>query len=94
MQGVLRLKVSNLRGSLQISYLIKSFKDHNLRPNNNIVENIIKQLNQKFKKVTGFEFYETACNSIKLLVMRYVFIPLTVLGYPAIMEDALLNWLE
>jgi hypothetical protein len=38
-----------------------------------MVENVIKQLNQKFKKVAGFEGYETACNSIKLLVMRYRF---------------------
>ena len=60
---------------LRIRYpnLIKRFEDHNLRPENNIVENVIKQLNQKFKKVAGFEFYDTACNSIKLLVMCYRF---------------------
>jgi len=62
--NILRIRFPNL---------IKRFKDHNLRPDNNIVENVIKQLNQKFKKVAGFEFYETAYNSIKLLVMRYRF---------------------
>ena len=62
--NILRIRFPNL---------IKRFKDHNLRPDNNIVENVVKQLNQKFKKVAGFEFYETAYNSIKLLVMRYRF---------------------
>jgi len=42
----------------RLSNLIKRFKDYNLRPDNNIIENIVKQLNQKFKKVIGFEFYE------------------------------------
>lgn len=37
------------------------------------MENIIKQLNQKFKKVARFEPYETVYNSIKFLVMRYHF---------------------
>ena len=54
-------------------YLIERFKDRNLKPDNNIVENVIKQLNQKFKKVAGFESYETARNSISLLIMRYRF---------------------
>jgi len=54
-------------------YLIKRFKDQNLKPDNNLIENVIKQLNQKFKKVAGFESYETAYNSIKLLIMRYRF---------------------
>lgn len=58
---------------LRYPYLIKRFKDQNLRPDNNIIENVIKQLNQKFKKVAGFESYETAYNSTKLLVMRYRF---------------------
>jgi hypothetical protein len=58
---------------LRFPYLIKRFRDRNLRPDNNIVENVIKQLNQKFKKVAGFESYETAYNSISLLVMRYRF---------------------
>lgn len=62
--NILRIRFPNL---------VKRFKDRNLRPDNNIVENVIKQLNQKFKKVAGFEYYETACNSIKLLVMRYRF---------------------
>ncbi len=62
--NILRIRFPNL---------IKYFQDPNLRPDNNIVENIIKQLNQKFKKVAGFEGYERACNSIKLLVMRYRF---------------------
>lgn len=62
--NILRIRLFNL---------IKRFQDSNLRPDNNIVENVIKQLNQKFKKVAGFEGYETACNSIKLLVMRYRF---------------------
>ena len=53
--------------------LIERFRDPNLRPDNNIVENVIKQLNQKFKKVAGFESYETAYNSISLLIMRYRF---------------------
>ena len=38
-----------------------------------MVENVIKQLNQKFKKVAEFESYETAYNSIKLLVIHYRF---------------------
>lgn len=54
-------------------HLIKRFEDSNLTSDNNIVENVIKQLNQKYKKVGGFESYETAYNSIKLLVMRYRF---------------------
>lgn len=58
---------------LRFPYLIKRFKDRNLRPDNNIIENVIKQLNQKFKKVAGFESYQTAYNSISLLVMRYRF---------------------
>lgn len=58
---------------LRFPHLIKRFQDENLKPDNNIVENVIKQLNQKFKKVAGFESYETAFNSIKLLVMRYRF---------------------
>jgi transposase-like protein len=58
---------------LRFPHLIKRFKDQNLKPDNNVVENVIKQLNQKFKKVAGFEYYETAYNSIKLLVMRYRF---------------------
>ena len=62
--NILRIRFPNL---------IKRFKDHNLRPDNNIAENVVKQLNQKFKKVVGFESYETAYNSIKLLVMRYRF---------------------
>jgi hypothetical protein len=49
--NILRIRFPNL---------IKRFKDHNLRPDNNIVENVVKQLNQKFKKVAGSEFYETA----------------------------------
>lgn len=58
---------------IRFPYLIKRFKDQNLRPDNNIVENVIKQLNQKFKKVAGFETYKTAYNSISLLIMRYRF---------------------
>lgn len=54
-------------------YLIKRFKDQNLKPDNNIIENVIKQLNQKFKKVAGFKSYTTAYNSIKLLIMHYRF---------------------
>lgn len=54
-------------------FLIKRFKDRNLRPDNNIVENVIRQLNQKFKKVAGFKSYQTAYNSISLVVMRYRF---------------------
>jgi transposase-like protein len=58
---------------VRFPYLIQRFKDQNLTPDNNIVENVIKQLNQKFKKVAGFESYETAYHSISLLVMRYRF---------------------
>lgn len=58
---------------LRFPYLIHRFDDQNLRSDNNIVENVIKQLNQKFKKVAGFESYTTAYNSISLLVMRYRF---------------------
>lgn len=58
---------------LRFPHLIKRFKDQNLKPDNNVVENVIKQLNQKFKKVAGFESYETAYNSIALLIMRYRF---------------------
>jgi hypothetical protein len=70
-QAKLKKRMNILR--IRFPNLIKCFKDHNLRPDNNIVENVIKQLNQKFKKVAGFEFYETTCNSIKLLVMCYRF---------------------
>jgi hypothetical protein len=68
-------KITEKMNILRIRFptLIKRFKNHNLRPDNNIVENVIKQLNQKFRKVAGFEFYETAYNSIKSLVMRYIF---------------------
>jgi transposase-like protein len=54
-------------------YLIHHFKDPNLRPNNNVVENVIRQLNMKLKKMAGFESYETAYHSISLLIMRYRF---------------------
>jgi hypothetical protein len=58
---------------LRFPYLVKHFKDHNLKSDNNIIENVIRQLNQKLKKVSGFESYETARNSISLLIMRYRF---------------------
>lgn len=58
---------------LRFPYLAERFKDRNLKPDNNIVENVIKQLNQKFKKVAGFESEKTAYNSISLLIMRYRF---------------------
>ena len=58
---------------IRFPYLIHRFDDQNLKSDNNIVENVIKQLNQKFKKVAGFESYTTAYNSISLLVMRYRF---------------------
>ncbi len=58
---------------IRFPYLIQRFKDQNLTPDNNIVENVIKQLNQKLKKVAGFELYKTAYHSISLLIMRYRF---------------------
>jgi transposase-like protein len=58
---------------LRFPYLIPRFNDQNLRPNNNVVENVIRQLNMKFKKMAGFESYETAYHSIRLLIMRYRF---------------------
>ena len=58
---------------LRFPHLIHRFDDDNLKSDNNIVENVIKQLNQKLKKVAGFESYPTAYNSINLLVMRYRF---------------------
>jgi len=58
---------------LRFPYLIQHFKDPNLRPNNNVVENVIRQLNMKLKKMAGFESYETAYHSISLLIMRYRF---------------------
>ncbi|PIZ14890.1 hypothetical protein COY51_07025, partial [Candidatus Desantisbacteria bacterium CG_4_10_14_0_8_um_filter_39_17] len=58
---------------LRFPHLIKHFQDSNLRPDNNIIENVIKQLNQKFKKVAGFEKFHTAFNSISLLIMHYRF---------------------
>lgn len=58
---------------LRFPYLVKRFDDSNLKPDNNIIENVIKQLNQKLKKVAGFESYETAYHSIALLIMHYRF---------------------
>ena len=52
---------------------IKRFQEPNLRPDNNIVENVNKHNNQKFKKVAGFEGCEMACNVIMLLFMCYHF---------------------
>jgi len=58
---------------LRFPHLIKRFQDPNLRPDNNIIENVIRQLNQKFKKVAGFERRNTAFNSISLLIIHYRF---------------------
>ena len=58
---------------IRFPHLVTRFKDQNLRPDNNVVENVVKQLNQKLKKVAGFELYQTAYNSISLLVMHYRF---------------------
>ena len=62
--------------------LIKRFQDPNLRPDNNIIENVIRQLNQKFKKVAGFERRNTAFNSISLLIMHYRLHKFTCSGIP------------
>jgi hypothetical protein len=58
---------------LRFPHLIKRFEDSNLRSDNNVVENVIRQLNQKLKKVAGFESPKTAHNSISLLIMHYRF---------------------
>ncbi|UCE17337.1 MAG: transposase [Gemmatimonadota bacterium] len=58
---------------LRFPYLVRRFKDPNLKPDNNIIENVIRQLNQKLKKIAGFQSYQTAHNSLSLLVMRYRF---------------------
>jgi transposase-like protein len=58
---------------LRFPYLVRRFQDPNLKPDNNIVENVIRQLNQKLKKIAGFQSYQTAYNSLSLLVMRYRF---------------------
>ncbi len=96
-QGELRearlLKRMNIL-RIRFPNLIKRFKDHNLRPDNNMVENVIKQLNQKFKKVAGFESYETAYNSINLLVMRYRFHTFGCSRIPGNNGRSPLNWLE
>ena len=44
-----------------------------LPPDNNIIENIIKQLNRKLKLIGGFRNRESAWAIIKLLIMHYRF---------------------
>lgn len=54
-------------------HLILRLVEPRLKSDNNVIENVIKQLNQKFKKTGGYESYPTAYNSISLLIMRYRF---------------------
>lgn len=58
---------------IRFPHLIERFNDPNLRADNNIIENVIKQLNQKLKKIAGFKTYQTAYNSLSLLIMHYRF---------------------
>ena len=39
----------------------------------NIIEGIIDQLKHKISDCHGFEYHQTACNSLQLLIMRYRF---------------------
>jgi hypothetical protein len=58
-----------------------------------MVENVIKQLNQKFKKVPGLKVMRRFAILSNSWLCVTVFIPLTVPGYLGIMEGLLLGWL-
>jgi len=54
--------------------LILAHHFHKALPrDNNIIENVIKQLNRKIKLVEGFKSEESAKNYLKLLIMHYRF---------------------
>lgn len=59
--------------SRHLSLILAHHFHPELSRDNNIIENIIKQLNKKIKLLDGFESIDTADVFIKLLVMKYRF---------------------
>lgn len=53
--------------------LTQHFHYHRMPRDNNIVENIIKQLNRKLKQIDGFKSEDNAYNFLKLWAMCYRF---------------------
>lgn len=52
---------------------MQHFHYHNMPRDNNVVENIVKQLNRKLKQIDGFKNRDNAYNFLKLWAMCYRF---------------------